>query len=93
MAALIIGYDLNRPRGESAYPDLINAIKELGTWWHHLDSTWIVVTNRSAVQVRDALQRFIDSNDELLVARLSGEAAWNGFDQNGAQWLHNNPSR
>jgi hypothetical protein len=87
MSNYIIGYDLNRPRGQDDYPKLFDAIKQLGSWWHHLDSTWIVATTYSAVQIRDHLSPFIDSGDELLVARLSGEAAWNGFDEKGSQWL------
>lgn len=41
MAAYMVGYDLHPSRGET-YDELIQAIKRLGSWWHHLDSTWIV---------------------------------------------------
>ena len=41
----------------------------------------------TAEQIRDDLVRHIDVNDELLVAKLSGEAAWYGFPPNGGQWL------
>ena len=30
-------------------------------------------------QIRDRLVLYLDSNDEILVAALSGEAAWNRF--------------
>ena len=40
MALLLIGYDLTRP-GQN-YPGLIEGIKELGSWWHCLDSTWLL---------------------------------------------------
>ena len=40
MATMLIGYDLNRP-GQN-YDDLFDEIKNLGTWWHCLDSTWLV---------------------------------------------------
>ncbi len=88
MATYLIGYDLNKQKN---YPDLIDAIKSLsGTWWHHLDSTWIIVTEKTAVQIRDSLKKHIDNDDELLVARLHGAAAWTGFNSNGSQWLENN---
>lgn len=91
MSVYIVGYDLNRPRGASAYPELIKALKEDFTnWWHYLDSTWVIVTNLSAAQVRDKLQQHIDSGDELLVARLSGESAWTGFDKTASDWLKTN---
>jgi hypothetical protein len=86
----LIGYDLNRPRGPDDYPDLIKAIKVFGTWWHNLDSTWIVRSDLTAVEIRDQLSPLIDSGDELLVATLSGEAAWIGFNNKGSDWLKEN---
>lgn len=88
MAKYMISYDLNRP-GQN-YSNLIKAIKIIGSnWWHCLDSTWIVISNLSAVQIRDALSPHIDVNDELLVAALSGEYAWQGFNDDCASWLRN----
>jgi hypothetical protein len=89
MANYIVGYDLNRP-GQN-YPELFEAIKKLGTnWWHCLDSTWIVVTTKNATQIRDQLSPHIDRTDELLVAGLSNEAAWVGFDAECSNWLKSN---
>lgn len=90
MNTYLIGYDLNKTGQD--YETLINKIKGLtNTWWHCLDSTFIIKTDLTAVQIRDYLVSFIDSNDELLVARLSGEAAWNnGFSDKCSDWLKNN---
>ena len=89
MANVLIGYDLNRPHQD--YQDLIDAIKQLGSWWHCLDSTWIVMTSLTVVQVRDALKVHIDSNDELLVVPLvQGVGAWTGFNQQCSDWLTTN---
>lgn len=89
MKCYMIGYDLNRP-GQN-YPGLIAAIKRLsgGTWWHNLDSTWIIRSSLTADKIRNALIQHIDAKDELLVAHLSGEAAWYGIHPAGSQWLHN----
>ena len=48
MGTLLIGYDLDKP-GQN-YESLFVAIKTLGEWWHYLDSTWLVATNRSALR-------------------------------------------
>ena len=90
MKTFLISYDLNRPRGANAYPNLIEAIKSFGTWWHHLDSTWIIKSDKAASEIRDALQKHIDNGDELLVAVLSGVAAWVGFDEKASSWLKEN---
>lgn len=87
MATHLIGYDLNKNKD---YTELIAAIKTLGPWWHHLDSTWVVKTNLTAKQVRDALGPHIDGDDELLVVDVTGRArAWKGFSKRGSDWLHN----
>lgn len=90
MTTYLVGYDLNRPRGEDAYPNLFEAIKAYSTWWHHLDSTWIVKSDDTAKEIRDNLKQHVDSGDELLVVRLSGEGAWAGFNEKGSAWLKEN---
>lgn len=86
MATLMIGYDLNRQKD---YATLIDAIKKLGPWWHCLDSTWIVVCNHTPAAIRDHLQRFMDTDDELLVIDVTGRArAWTGFNADCSKWLH-----
>jgi len=87
----MVGYDLNRP-GQN-YPELFAAIKSIGDWWHYLDSTWIVVSNQTAAQIRDKLSPHIDANDELLVATLTGASSWQGFDNAASEWLRNNLNR
>src|SRR5262249_3518629 len=88
MSTYLVCYDLNKPGQD--YSDLINAIKAYGTWWHHLDSTWIIQTNQTAQQIRDNLVAHIDANDELLVVGSSGEGAWSGFNEKGSRWLDDN---
>lgn len=89
MASYLISYDLNKP-GQN-YSDLYDAIKKVGsTWWHCLDSTWIVKSTKSAAQIRDALLPCLDKNDRILVVITGREAAWNGFDQICSDWLRNN---
>jgi hypothetical protein len=92
MATHLIGYDIHPSRGES-YDDLYTAIKKLGSgWWHHLDSTWLVVSDLTAAQIRDKLKAALPYNDDqLLVLTVSGDAgAWYGFDEAGSKWLKDN---
>ena len=89
MATLLVGYDLTAP-GQK-YTELIDHIKSLGKWWHHLDSTWLIVTSRKASQVRDELNSYLDTGDELLVLDVSGDTwASQGIAKSGNDWLHAN---
>jgi len=89
MGCYLIGYDLNKSGKD--YPNLMDAIKALGgTWWHHLDSTWIISHPGPAKDIRDHLRPHIDDDDELLVVALKREAAWAGFNEKGSAWLKKN---
>lgn len=89
MSTLMIGYDLNRP-GQN-YSELIAHIKTLGTWWHHLDSTWLIVTSRTVAEVRDEIKRFIDPGDEVLVLNITGDSwASFGLSDSANNWLRKN---
>lgn len=94
MATYLIMYDINQEGAgySAANKALTGRIKELfDTWWHHLDSTWIVVTDMTLAQIRDDLEKQIDSNDELLVVKSSGIGAWNfGFSEKARNWLQKN---
>jgi hypothetical protein len=89
MPAYIISYDLNQP-GQN-YSNLYDAIKAQGSsHWRMLDSTWIVVSAKSAVQIRDNLIVHLDDNDKILVLKSGIEAAWGGFNDKGSKWLKEN---
>lgn len=86
MSTKLIAYDLNAP-GQN-YDDLIAAIKGLGAWWHHLDSTWLVRSDLTARDIRDRLSKSLDSGDELLVVDVTDDSrAWRGFNAGASKWL------
>jgi hypothetical protein len=94
MASYMIGYDLHE--GED-YKDLIDTIKRISNgWWHRLDSTWIIKYEGPAGEIRDELKPHLrnpgrEGGDRLLVACLTGEAAWTlSFPEPGRQWLKKN---
>ena len=74
MACYIISYDLVSPNRN--YDALYGAIKSLGPWAHVTESLWAVVTEKSAVEVRNYLSGHIDGNDRLFVLRSGSEGAW-----------------
>lgn len=80
----VVGYDLHEP--EQNYDDLINAIESYPAWWGYLDSTYIVKTDDSVSDIRDNLHSYIDSNDKLLVAKLSGSWATSNMSDE-SEWL------
>ena len=90
LATVLIGYDVHPPKGE-AYDDLIHAIQSLGTWWHHLETIWIVQCAYTPAEIRDRLESHIGIEDQLLVIDISGDTAgWAGVNEPGSKWLTDN---
>ncbi len=93
MTIFVVAYDEHEGQD---YRPLIEAIKAFGTWWHCLNSTWLVKTDLSAAALRDHLWGKMYSNDKLLIVRyhhstLGGDAAWSGFARGDAKcndWLN-----
>ncbi|MYA41168.1 MAG: CRISPR-associated protein Cas2 [Gemmatimonadetes bacterium] len=86
MRCYIISYDL---RGTRDYESLYKAIKSYPNWAHITESTWAIITERTAVQVRDDLCQVIDRDDRVFVVKSGTEAAWhNVLCKN--KWLKDN---
>jgi hypothetical protein len=67
-----INYDLKKP-GRN-YDGLYTAIKELGPWWHYLDSTWLTETNVNATAIWQRLAPHVDGNDYVLVIGVTADS-------------------
>lgn len=89
MTIYVISYDLNRPGQD--YKELHEAIKVCGNWWHCLDSTWMVSSQMSGIDIANKLWATMDRNDKLLVTPVAaGGSAWAGFTGDCESWLKNN---
>ena len=74
MNSYIISYDLMAPNKD--YSSLISAIKSYGTYAKVLESCWIIKSNDSSSTIRVYFSSYMDSNDRIFVAKLTGEASW-----------------
>lgn len=72
MSVYAVSYDLRKP-GRN-YDDLHTAIRRYG-YTHCLESSWFIETTQNAGTIRDTLKQHLDSNDQLVVTRLSGNWA------------------
>jgi hypothetical protein len=87
MPVYMIGYDLHQPV-EQTYDKLYSALETIGSgYWDCLESTWLVVTDKTPVQISDELKQYLKDGDRLLVMRYGEGAAWHGFEDNCQTWL------
>ena len=73
MKSYVVSYDLNNQKD---YSKLIKAIEDYPNSAKINKSVWFINSERSAKSIRDELRDFIDNDDSLFVATLTGEAAW-----------------
>lgn len=90
MSAVLIAYDLHKlGQRYKALRELV--IRTFPGSWNCLESTFIVNTNWTPVQIRDLLQPVLDANDELLVVSLVAHGwATQGMSKPCNDWLHSN---
>jgi hypothetical protein len=88
MPVQLISYDLSQPGQD--YSELHEAIQALGSWWHCLESVWIVTTAQSSSAVLDALLQHLDQNDKLVVLELQGDWASYNLSKQCVDWLNSN---
>jgi len=72
----IVTYDLRTPKRD--YEGLYEQLKNSSSWWHYLESSWLIDTTESAEDIFNRLRAHIDNNDFILIIRV-------GKDRHG--WL------
>jgi hypothetical protein len=81
---LLITYDLKAPGRD--YTGLYEAIKSSKTWWHHLDSVWIIQTAATPRQWYDHLKPHLDANDLMLIIEVK-DNSWGILPEPAWKWL------
>ena len=74
MSVKIISYDLGSPETSGDYKKIREYMLTFGTRCKPLESFWMVDTDLTCAQLRDAVGQYLDDNDKLLVLR------WNQVD-------------
>lgn len=85
MTAFLLTYDLRQPGRD--YKNLYDAIKSGRTWWHYLESAWILDTTESADEIWQSVRPHIDANDFLLIIEVRDNVqGW--LPQDAWNWIH-----
>lgn len=93
MATFLICFDLNNENEEydRTRRKLIKRVKSLfPNRWSRLDSTYVVVSDMTAKEIRNDLRECLDDDDELLVVKSGGVGAWHGFGAATRKWMKTN---
>lgn len=87
MSAVLVSYDLNRPRQN--YKGLYDALKGVGSnWWHYLDSTWVLAGyGLTPGAVYDAVAEHLDGNDTVLAVEITRQSRQGWLPAEAWKWL------
>lgn len=66
-----VSYDLRK--NDKDYEGLNNKLKDSLSWWHYLESTWLIYTNESASQLWNRLSESIDKDDHILIIQVTND--------------------
>jgi hypothetical protein len=88
METLLVSYDLGGPESSADYKVLGDYLRSFGKYAKPLESFWLIKTDLSCVGMRDKLQKLVDSNDKVLVMRVTGDE-WKSYNlgKEIADWL------
>ncbi len=86
MTCYIIIYEINP---NYSYVNLINAIKSYPNWGKITNTSWAIVCDQSAEEIRNYLMQNMNNSDKIMFIRSGSEAAWNNALAD-TEWLKNN---
>lgn len=88
MNKYLITYDLNDKSRD--YTGLYESIKKLGTWWHYIDSAWIIKnTTLTPVQIIENLKPNFDKVlDSVLIIKIDTSSKSGWLPQAAWDWLN-----
>ena len=89
MNTLLVSYEL---QGGGDYSAVRTKLTSGASWWHHLDSVWLVITDQGCDDYEKELSAVLQPGDKLLVIDVTAVTTrWNGFDDDASNWIKESP--
>lgn len=83
----LVTYDLKE--SERNYSPLYEAIKKSCTsWWHYMESIWLIQTNTPINDYNNHLRQFIGNEDTLFIVNISGQPRQGWLPEKAWQWIN-----
>jgi len=67
----VVSYDLRKPGQD--YKGLFDALQASPSWWHYLESTWLIATSENANELYNRLWAHLDRDDSILVIQAGAD--------------------
>ena len=93
MAIYIVTYDLRSESSSNSFHRLLSLIKEGRRWACLGESSYLIESDKTAVELRDCFKDILGPNDVLYVGMVSAPAAWTGYSKEVTEWIINKLQR
>lgn len=84
----IISFDLKNPGINQQ--KLVDSIKTAKMWARLTTTSYLIVSEKTAIEIRDILIVNIKSTDKIYIGKLDNSAAWLGLGEDVSNWIRNN---
>jgi hypothetical protein len=81
----LITYDLKKPGRD--YSSLHETIKSATSWWHYLDSTWIIYSKLTVDEWSEKIRQVIDINDRFIIVDITHRPRQGWLDKDAWKWI------
>jgi hypothetical protein len=89
MNVYLVMYDLKQPGRD--YALLYETLKTAASWWHYLESTWLLASPLTMEQWQQQIRGTLDQNDLFMIIRLDRGVAYTGWlPQKAWEWMQQN---
>ncbi len=82
---LLVSYDLKVPGRD--YTKLYETLKSASSWWHYLESTWLLSTNDPIETWSDKIHAAIDANDIFFIVDITGKPYSGWLPPKAWEWI------
>jgi hypothetical protein len=86
----LISYDLKKPGKD--YTTLYEKLKSGLSWWHYLESTWLIHTNDTVEVWSDKIRSVIDENDIFIVIDVTKRPRQGWLPTKAWEWIREKES-
>ena len=84
----LVTYDLKKPGKH--YESLHITLKTAVSWWHYLDSTWIIKSEQPVNYWSEKIRGVIDKNDNFLIVDITKQNRQGWLPKKAWDWIRRN---
>lgn len=82
---LLVSYDLKKP--DRDYNPLYSLLKTAPSWWHYLESTWIIRTNETVQAWADKIRTVVDPSDYVIIIDITNKPRQGWLPMEAWEWI------